>query len=91
MNKSYPGGATHLIPHILEIKNIIVEMAPKLRVEGKRVTIVLSTDGLPTNEYGCNDSSILQQFKESLRSLEGLPVWVVVRLCTGKIKVSMNI
>ena len=85
MNRSRPGGSTPLISHIIEIQQSVTEMAPKLLKEGKRVAVILATDGLPTDDYGSYGDLIRDQFVQALRLLEGLPVWVVVRLCTGKI------
>lgn len=82
MRRALPGGVTPLIPHILEIQQAIMEMSPDLINNGQRVTVVLATDGLPTDDYGVSGKLINDQFVESLRLLEGLPVWVVVRLCT---------
>ena len=59
-------------------------MANDLRASGRRVAIVLATDGLPTDERGVSGQYQQKQFVESLRMLEGLPVWVVVRLCTDE-------
>merc|ERR1712038_1813774 len=59
-------------------------MKESLLAEGKRVVIVLATDGLPTNEYGECNNFIKDLFVQSLRSLEGLPVWLVVRLSTDE-------
>jgi len=84
MNKARPNGTTPLTAHILEIQQSIMEMAPDLIKEGKRVAIILATDGLPTDTGGKYNEFIRDQFVESLRLLEGLPVWVVIRLCTGK-------
>lgn len=84
MNRTRPCGCTPLITHILEIQESVMEMSPKLLSEGKRVAIILATDGLPTDDYGMHSDTIRQQFIESLRLLEGLPVWVVVRLCTDE-------
>jgi len=63
---------------------IVSSMADELRREGRKVAIVIATDGLPTNEHGVGGSHVSQQFVESLRMLEGLPVWVVIRLCTDE-------
>ncbi len=44
----------------------------------QKVAIVIATDGLP---------NVRHSFVEALRSLEGLPVWIVIRLCTDDDKV----
>eukprot|EP00957_Ditylum_brightwellii_P002705 208526-Ditylum_brightwellii.AAC.1 len=79
-----PGGCTPLAARMDEIRQTISAMAPQLNAEGKRVAIVIATDGLPTDEAGYGSESNKQQFVQSLRNLEGLPVWVVVRLCTDE-------
>eukprot|EP00521_Asterionellopsis_glacialis_P017026 CAMPEP_0195291352 /NCGR_PEP_ID=MMETSP0707-20130614/7745_1 /TAXON_ID=33640 /ORGANISM="Asterionellopsis glacialis, Strain CCMP134" /LENGTH=395 /DNA_ID=CAMNT_0040351657 /DNA_START=52 /DNA_END=1239 /DNA_ORIENTATION=+ len=84
MNKARPGGCTPLTKHILDIHSSIRQMAPDLRQSGKRVVIVLATDGLPTDELGYGGIEQQQQFVESLRMLEGFPVWIVIRLCTDE-------
>ena len=82
MRRARPGGCTPLTSHILEIHNEISQMAPTLRRLGKKVVIVIATDGLPTDELGYAGATHNQEFVDALRLLEGLPVWVVVRLCT---------
>merc|ERR1719203_1624395 len=57
-------------------------MAPALTSQGKRVAIILATDGLPSDDRGMGGEREKREFVETLRSLEGLPVWIVVRLCT---------
>jgi len=54
------------------------------------VAIVIATDGLPTScsnytspVYGGFEQT-KQEFVNALRSLEGLPVWIVIRLCTDE-------
>jgi hypothetical protein len=42
-------------------------------------------DGLPTDERGYGGAAHQNEFVEKLRLLEGLPVWVVIRLCTVRI------
>lgn len=84
MMNTQPGGVTPLTHHIRDIRNEIMAMEQQLRNEGTKVAIILATDGLPTDMHGyCNDY-VKQEFKEAMRSLEGLPVWVVVRLCTDE-------
>ena len=84
MNSTQPCGVTPLIRHIEEIKQTVKELEPELREIGSRVTIILATDGLPTDDLGYGGRGIEQQFLEALRGLEGLPVWLVIRLCTDK-------
>ena len=46
--------------------------------------IVLATDGLPSNSLGETNEYVKEQFVQSLRALEGLPVWLVIRLSTDE-------
>eukprot|EP00957_Ditylum_brightwellii_P089038 6780551-Ditylum_brightwellii.AAC.1 len=71
-----PGGVTPLTRHIKEIHKKVSSMAPQLNAEGKRVAIIIATDGLPTDEKGQGGTQARNDFIQSLRSLEGLPVWV---------------
>ena len=84
MKTAQPGGVTPLVQHIEEIRQSVKELEPQLRADGCRVAIILATDGLPTDERGYGGKAIQQRFLEALRGLEGLPVWVVVRLCTDE-------
>jgi hypothetical protein len=84
IRKTRPGGCTPLMNHILEIHQEVSQMAPELRRLGKKVVIVIATDGLPTDERGYGGPQHNQEFVDSLRLLEGLPVWVVIRLCTDE-------
>lgn len=82
MRRARPQGCTPLTSHILEIHQEVSRMAPGLRQQGQKVAIVIATDGLPTDEQGYSGFEQNQEFFHALRMLEGLPVWVVVRLCT---------
>jgi hypothetical protein len=82
IRRARPGGCTPLTSHILEIHKEVFQMAPELRRLGKKVVMVIATDGLPTDERGYGGPQHNQEFVEALRLLEGLPIWVVVRLCT---------
>jgi hypothetical protein len=82
MKNSTPCGVTPLIPHLRDIRAEIVAMEPRLRRDGTKVVLVIATDGLPTDDRGMCDDGLKERFAEILRSFEGLPVWVVVRLCT---------
>lgn len=85
MINTSPGGVTPLIPHLEEVRQNIVDLEPQLRKDGSKVVLVLATDGLPTDNRGISDSMVQQQFVHALRALEGLPVWIVVRLCTDEV------
>lgn len=50
--------------------------------------MILATDGLPTDENGYGGEEITQEFIKSLKTLEGLPIWLVIRLCTDEDKVT---
>lgn len=84
MRKVSPSGVTPLTQHIWEIQQHISAMAPDLRKKGKKVALILATDGLPTDEHGYGGQEITNAFVRALRSLEGLPIWIVVRLCTDE-------
>jgi len=88
MTRSRPLGVTPLTSHIYEIHNRVGEIAPQLRRSGQRVVVVLATDGLPTDSQGYGGDEILSEFIDALHSLEGLPIWLVIRLCTDEEKVT---
>jgi hypothetical protein len=77
-----PFGCTPLTHHINDIHEEVSGMEAELRRAGKRVAIVIATDGLPTDLGGRHSSRVRQLFVDSLRALEGLPVWLVIRLST---------
>lgn len=82
-----PGGCTPLTSHILEIQHEVKNLAPALRANGQRVVVCVATDGLPTDERGYGGDVHQRDFVDALRLLEGLPVWIVIRLCTDEEKV----
>lgn len=84
MRRARPGGVTPLTSHILEIHREISAMAPSLRANGQRVVIQIATDGLPSDLQGYSGQRHKDEFVQALRHLEGLPVWVVIRLCTDE-------
>lgn len=82
-----PTGVTPLSRHVRNIRQQVSILAPQLMQEGRKVTIVLATDGLPTNEMGIGGEGANREFVNSLQSLEGLPIWLVIRLCTDEDKI----
>jgi len=79
-----PAGCTPLTQHILDIYSEVSALAPQLRQSGKRIAIIIATDGLPTDANGYGGQIQQREFVNSLRKLENLPVWVVIRLCTDE-------
>jgi len=79
-----PGGVTPLAEHVNDIYQFVDSLKPQLDAAGKKVAIILATDGLPTDRQGISGEHIKQLFVQSLRRLEGLPVWLVIRLCTDE-------
>lgn len=90
MSRVRPSGLTPLTDHIREIHTIISSMQSSLQAQGNRVVVVLATDGLPTNEFAETTDYVKEEFVQSLRSLEGLPVWLVIRLSTDEEEVVVS-
>eukprot|EP01038_Epipyxis_sp_PR26KG_P015297 gene15297-20605_t len=70
-------GGTPLCRHINEVIQTIIPMEPFLRANGQKVAVVIATDG----ESSDGEIAI------AMRPLKGLPVWVVIRLCTDDDKI----
>jgi len=88
MRKARPGGCTPLTKHILEIHHEVSQIAPELRKLGKKVAVIIATDSIPSNERGHSGHQQRQEFAEALRLLEGLPIWIAIRLCTDEADVT---
>lgn len=73
MNRNKPKGQTPLHEAVFDVKKDIVRMLPQLVADGMRVTLVICTDGFATSN---------EELEEAIDSLYGLPVNVVIRLCT---------
>jgi hypothetical protein len=84
LSKVFPKGSTPLTKRIKEIQMNILQIERELRRRGERVVVVIATDGLPTNREGECTPEVKQDFEKALRSLVGLSVWIVIRLCTQK-------
>lgn len=71
--RTSPCGTTPLTESVMRIVSMIEPHAHDLRARGERVAVVIATDGLPNNRHS---------FVSAMQSLQRLPVWVIVRLCT---------
>jgi Mg-chelatase subunit ChlD len=85
--RSQPTGLTPLTSHVRDIRKNIRELEPTLKANGARAVLVIATDGLPSGTYSMSKQQAENEFVEALRSLEGLPVWLVIRLCTDDLEV----
>ena len=88
MLKAKPVGVSPLQTPLQVIAQKIRKNRNQLMLTNRRVTVVIVTDGVPTDEDGTeSDATANEEFLSALRCLEDLPVWVVVRLCTSEQKV----
>jgi hypothetical protein len=79
-----PRGATPLAEKTRDLAKKVQQMKGSvLAKSGAKVVVVIGTDGLPTME-GLSSEHARQDFVQSLRSFQNLPVWLVVRLCTDE-------
>lgn len=76
--KMSPDGPTPLKMHVKAIREEVESMKEFLCATGQHVSIVLCTDGLPSDTTD-------DDFIKELRRLESLPVWIVIRLCTNEL------
>mmetsp|Transcript_51944 Transcript_51944/g.52349 ORF Transcript_51944/g.52349 Transcript_51944/m.52349 type:complete len:224 (+) Transcript_51944:2010-2681(+) len=86
MNKIIPDGLTPLTDHINQIRESILAMVPELMPRSQKVAVIIATDGIPSDSRE-NEQLASDNFIQALCSLEGLPVQIVVRLCTTDAKV----
>ena len=88
MLKSKPTGSSPIQVPLRIVAERIRQIRKQLVLSGRRVTVVIVTDGVPTDEDGSDSNPAAEDdFMDALRGLEGLPVWVVVRLCTSEKRV----
>lgn len=86
LSRNSPTGKTPLASSVASLRNEIVGMLPELQAENRKVAIVIATDGCnhDKNNVGTDIMEVErnQELLAALKSLQGLPVTVVVRLCT---------
>ena len=89
MSRNKPKGKTPLHEAVLEARRDIIRVLPQLRTDGTKVTIVICTDGSSTGSESQGKENgeatpvePYQELEAALESLQGLPVNVVIRLCT---------
>ena len=72
-----------LTDQLHELVKKISNVAHTLVSNGETVTVVICTQGVPTNEEGGTSRDIQRSFWSAMKKLSKLPVKIVVRLCTG--------
>ena len=84
MSRNKPKGKTPLHEAVMDVRKEVIRMLPQLRADGMKVTIVICTDGCPNDVVSKSNGNggKNQELEEALESLKGLPVNVVIRLCT---------
>ena len=97
------GGTTPLTRHLQDILKTVQEFYPRLSYHrhphthsGNNnsdsnpenwLTLVICTDGLPTDEKGQEDFKVIEKFVRTLESLQGFGVSIVLRLSTDEERV----
>jgi len=81
MNRNQPKGQSPLHEAVLDVKRDVVKMRKQLEADGMRVTLVICTDGW-VNSISGGETTPSEDLEKMLESLKGLPVNVVIRLCT---------
>jgi hypothetical protein len=87
MQRAKPTGFTPLTERLNQVQQKIRKKADDCYAQGKRVALVIATDGLPTDSAGNETNQAREDFVMALKEIEDLPVWLVIRLCTDEIKV----
>lgn len=71
-----------LTAQIHKISKIVSDMTPALNAYDQKITVVVFTQGLPTDKLGASTRSVQHEFWSELQALSKLPVKLIVRLCT---------
>jgi len=82
MNSVTPRGFTPLTAHVKRVRESIQAIRKTLENRCQQAVVVIATDGLPTDDDGEPSDVAKDMFENALKSLQPLPVWLVVRLCT---------
>jgi len=83
--------------HLHDVIQSVVQLVPRLQQRHRQhaeeddadtaITIVIVTDKIPTDWEGVEGDDVNQEFLDTLLELEGLPVRVLIRLCTDEARV----
>jgi hypothetical protein len=86
LSQHHPKGFTPLPHAIDDVRHTILQMLPELEATNSRVALIIATDGSNYNKdtigNNMDEHDRQEQVRAALKSLEGLPIHVVIRLCT---------
>lgn len=71
--RTSPCGTTPLTESVMRIVSMVSPRSAELRARGEQVAVIIATDGLPNDR---------RTFLSAMQTLQRLPVFVIVRLCT---------
>jgi hypothetical protein len=71
-----------LTAQVHKMIDIISPMASALNAKDQKITVVICTQGLPTDEHGTSSRTVQQDFLSKLKALSKLPLKIIIRLCT---------
>jgi hypothetical protein len=78
----------HLSAQVHKICMKISKILPALVACDQKVTVVICTQGLPTDRRAISTRTIQHDFWNEMRELSKLPVRIIIRLCTDDKEVS---
>lgn len=86
LDSAIPRGATPISERLCEVQRRIQNVHGRSLVcQGKRIVVVLATDGLPTSSSNVPTADAKVELVNNLRQMcQQLPVFVVIRLCTDE-------
>lgn len=81
-NDSLGHAECKLTSRVASLRKVIAKAEHRLLEENKRLTVMICTQGMPTNGKGQSSKSIQEEFELEMYKLSKLPVKIVVRLTT---------
>jgi hypothetical protein len=80
-------GTNNLAAEVRKITKRLEPEAARLKKKDNFVSVIIYTQGVPTNERGEGGPAVLKEYVDALKSLSALPVKIIFRLCTDNEKV----
>ena len=83
VSRTRASGTTQLSRHINDVCDQIEQDKDLLIQNGQKAVVVIATDAMPTDMFGETSEAAKTIFLNTVRKLQLLPVWIVIRLCTN--------